>query len=220
MPSFDTFYSERDRAFGADPSEELRKFIEDTGLTGRALDLGCGDGRNSLYLANNGFHVTAVDTSAIGLQNLADVAQSQKIDDCIKTVHCDAREFEVQPAQFDLVLGVTLFDHLKPNDIKPLWERVVLTLRPGGILYVKSHTIDDPGHSKSDHNHSELSEHIHHYFDRNELLGLASDDFYVISYIETREEDTSHGDLHYHAFAKLLARKKPFDHSLLPLNRR
>jgi len=57
-------------AFGDRPSEELKDFILATGLRGDALDIGCGDGRDTLFLASAGFSITAIDVSAVALDKL------------------------------------------------------------------------------------------------------------------------------------------------------
>lgn len=220
MDNFDSFYSSDAPSFGTAPSGELRDFIRDTGLTGNALDLGCGDGRNTLYLAASGFTVTAVDSSRVGLEKLNRLAADRGLAERIRTVVADARKFEYAPNSYDLVASVTLFDHLPSEDIPPLFKKVTASLKVGGILFVKAHTVDDPGHNGSSAPRSELSGMIRHYFDHNELLQMVTGPYYVVRYEEIQEEDTSHGPRHFHAFAKLLARKRPSQNTPHPLNQR
>ena len=47
---------------------------------GRALDLGCGNGRNSLYLAANGFAVTAWDKNPMSVNNLESIRAAERLD--------------------------------------------------------------------------------------------------------------------------------------------
>ncbi|MCX4745319.1 class I SAM-dependent methyltransferase [Kitasatospora sp. NBC_01287] len=68
---WDGFYADRSRPvpfFVAKPDESLASYL-DQGLIapGRALDLGCGPGRNALFLASRGFEVDAVDLSPAGI---------------------------------------------------------------------------------------------------------------------------------------------------------
>lgn len=69
--NWDNFYSDRERKipfFENHPDENLVEYIEKKRLVaGKALELGCGPGRNAIYLARNGFHVDAVDQSEEGL---------------------------------------------------------------------------------------------------------------------------------------------------------
>ena len=75
--SFNHVYGKHDDPFyyGLKPSKKLEKFLNDTHPpTGEALDLGCGEGRNSLLLARYGFHVHAIDASSQGIQKLEQYA--------------------------------------------------------------------------------------------------------------------------------------------------
>ena len=217
MNRFDSFYSGAKLAFGEKPSEYLTDLVNGSHITGTALDIGSGDGRNTLFLARAGFHVTAVDTSRVGLEKLDRIAGERNLTERIITRHADARELEYPPRSFDLIASVTLFDHLPAGDVPALFDRLAASLVDGGVLFVKAHTVDDPGHGRDRSDASELAGEIRHYFERNELLRLAGDRFYIIRYEETREHDTSHGRPHSHAFAKLLARKYPFETNHLPL---
>jgi len=220
MNRFDTFYAGERLAFGDRPSEYLSDLVSGADVSGRALDIGAGDGRNSLFLARAGYSVTAVDYSRVGLEKLTRLADEEGLTDRIQTELGDARSLPYAPDTYSLIASVTLFDHLPAEDIPPLFDRLTASLVDGGVLFVKAHTIDDPGHAAGRRDASELAAEIRHYFGRNELLHLVSDRYYIIRYEETREHDTTHGRPHYHAFAKLLARKYPFDGNHLPLFQR
>ena len=205
--TFDKFYRKENLSFGEIPSEELRDFLLTTGFRGRALDLGAGDGRNALFLAGAGYDVTGVDLSQVGLDKLRRMAEQRGLASRVHTVCADVRDF-VPPAEaFDLVLAVTLFDHLPQEDVAAVFSSATAGLKGGGLLFAQSHTVDDPGHAGHNDRASELAPMVHHYFDRNELLRLVMNDFHVLWYQEKPEEDHSHGRPHHHAFAKVLARK-------------
>src|SRR5438105_11968739 len=81
--SFNRVYGKPDDPFyyGLKPSKELEIFLNKTHLPiGEALDLDCGEGRNSLLLAHFGHHVHAVDASSQGIHKLATYAHSQGLD--------------------------------------------------------------------------------------------------------------------------------------------
>jgi len=81
--SFNRVYGKPDDPFyyGLKPSEELETFLHETHPpTGEALDLGSGEGRNSLLLAHYGYHVHAVDSSSQGIQKLEQYAHSQGLE--------------------------------------------------------------------------------------------------------------------------------------------
>jgi len=58
--SFDDAYDEKPELFGH-PYKELQDYFNNCSVKGDLLDLGCGQGRDSLYLASIGYNVTAVD---------------------------------------------------------------------------------------------------------------------------------------------------------------
>src|SRR5271154_1361182 len=68
---WDRFYADRSRPvpfFVAKPDENLAGYLDARLIApGRALDLGCGPGRNALYLASHGFEVDAVDLSPVAI---------------------------------------------------------------------------------------------------------------------------------------------------------
>jgi len=84
--------------------EDMEALIGQLGFSaGRVLDLGCGPGRHALPLAEQGYRVTAVDTSPSLLDELA--ARGRRADTAatIETVCADMREFH-RPDEFDLIL--------------------------------------------------------------------------------------------------------------------
>ncbi len=78
----------------------------------RLLDLGCGDGRSSLFFAKRGANVTAVDISAVSINNLSKFCLENSIDN-ITPVQCSA--FDIDKFEpFDLVFGTMILHHLEP----------------------------------------------------------------------------------------------------------
>jgi cyclopropane fatty-acyl-phospholipid synthase-like methyltransferase len=204
---FDEYYARKEPSFGPEPTKDLRLALKRVTNGHRALDLGAGDGRNTLLLTSLGYHVTAVDISRVGLDKLRRRARlDHGAANKINIIHSDVSGLAFAPERFDLVVAVTLFDHLKKEDVTAVMARVTHTIRPGGLIYSKVHTVDDPGFS-GDGPASELSNMIQHYFERGELLRRLSANFEIMSYKEKRERDLSHGEPHEHAFATAWARK-------------
>ncbi len=204
---FDLVYAKLPMAFGDIPEPELAKFVASSNVRGKALDLGCGDGRHALFMAKNGYEVTGVDISNVAIKKLEGIAKSEKLCSSLKLHHSDARNFEYPAEKFDLVAAVTLFDHVTETDVQPLLVKVTGCLKSGGVIFVKVHTVKDPGKVNGSKKVSELSWAIQHYFESNELKNLLSKDFEIIKYSEYDDLDKSHGRPHFHNFAMALARK-------------
>ena len=97
---------------------------------GRALDLACGRGRNSLELARRGRRVTAVDFSEEALNQLDDVSRSEGL-----VIDCQRCDLEDQPPVFALDYDLVLcFFYLH----RPLLPWILTTVRPGGMALLRS----------------------------------------------------------------------------------
>lgn len=102
---------------------------------GQALDLGCGEGRNAVWLAERGWEVTAVDFSAVGLGKGRRLAEARGV--TVEWVLADLLGYEPPPEAFDLV--VLLYLHLPPPDRRLVHRRAARSLAPGGTILVVGH---------------------------------------------------------------------------------
>lgn len=207
---YDEFYSTSDDPnFGLAPSVELKEFIEHSGMTGTALDLACGEGRDTLFLLNAGCDVTAVDVSQVALDKLEKYAGDRKLSDGLTTLCMDFTAFKAGAHQFDLISSATGLDHVDIGQTRELFPSIVSWLKPGGALYLMVHTVDDPGFAAFSTKTSELTNMIQHYFRHNELLDLVRDHHLrILRYEERVEEDHIHGKPHKHGFATVIAIKQ------------
>lgn len=126
---WDRFYADRSREvpfFVAKPDENLVDLVE-RGLLrpGRALDVGCGPGRNALFLARNGFQVDAVDISATAIRWAAERAEGLDI----RFRHGDAFATE---GSYDLIYDSGCFHHLPPHRRVGYLSLLDRALVPGG----------------------------------------------------------------------------------------
>ncbi|MFB7918869.1 class I SAM-dependent methyltransferase [Streptomyces sp. NPDC056061] len=133
---WDGVYAARPAAGGPQPNARLTETV--TGLPpGDALDLGCGDGGDALWLARLGWHVTAVDISAVAVERLASLARSHGLGDRVTTARHDLHK-SFPPGGFDLVCAHYLHT---PFDLDraTVLRSAAHALRPGGRLLVVDH---------------------------------------------------------------------------------
>ncbi|MFE6743237.1 class I SAM-dependent methyltransferase [Streptomyces tubercidicus] len=133
---WDGVYAARPAADSPRPNARLAETV--TGLPpGDALDLGCGDGGDALWLARQGWQVTAVDISAVAVERLAALARSHGLDDHVTTERADLHT-SFPPGGFDLVCAHYLHT---PFDLDraTVLRSAALALRPGGRLLVVDH---------------------------------------------------------------------------------
>jgi len=97
---------------------------------GKALDIGMGQGRNSIFLAALGWDVTGFDISEVGVKQAQ--AEAQKRGLKINAQVGDVDKFNYGKAKWDLVIGMYMHEYLNRNA-----RKVVESLKPGGILVVE-----------------------------------------------------------------------------------
>ena len=208
MSLFDEVYKKRPFLFGRECTAELAFVVDRFHITGKALELGCGDGRDTYHMLKSGLTVMAVDKSENAIKTLrqrGDLSQIEK--ERMTTISTDVNQLDLHSEMFDFVYSITLFDHLSIDDGNNLLSRIWKHLSPGGFFFSKVHTVDDVGYTHKSTEVSEFASEIKHYYKRNELLQSGLLHGTVLYYIENTELDLDHGDPHYHAFATILLRK-------------
>ncbi|MFD4676571.1 class I SAM-dependent methyltransferase [Lentzea sp. NPDC058450] len=137
---WDRFYADRTREvpfFVAKPDENLAAHVE-TGLLepGRALDIGCGPGRNAIFLARRGFQVDAVDISGTAIAWARERSEGLDVD----FRHGDA--FAVE-GSYDLIYDSGCFHHLPPHRRVAYLALLDRALVPGGHFALTCFTSDE-----------------------------------------------------------------------------
>ena len=110
---------------------------------GAALDVGCGEGADAIWLAERGWQVTAVDLSSVALERGAAQASEvgTEVARRITWLHADLTEWVPAAATYDLVSAQFL--HLPRDQRQPIHRRIAESVAPGGILLVVGHHPSD-----------------------------------------------------------------------------
>jgi len=143
-----SFWDERyvgdDYVFGQDPNVWMaaNEALFKPGMT--ALLPGDGEGRNGVWLAERGLHVTTIDASSIGVEKARRLAAARGVEIDIRVA--DLRDWEVPAATFDLV--VLAFLHVGPDDRTGIHRKIARALKPGGLLLLECFTPDHLGYGK------------------------------------------------------------------------
>jgi len=132
---WDERYSDAEYVYGTDPNDFLVEQA-DRLPQGRVLCLAEGEGRNAVWLAQRGFAVTAVDSSAVGLEKARRLAAERSVS--IETLCTDLDDYTLEPGQWAGV--VSIFAHVPPDVRRTLHARVVQGLVPGGALILEAYT--------------------------------------------------------------------------------
>jgi SAM-dependent methyltransferase len=100
------------------------------------LCIGEGEGRNAVFLAEQGYEVVGVDQSQVGMDKAQDLAQERGV--FIETVVSSIEDFELTEGEWQGIISV--FFHLPPELRKRVHRSVVKGLAPGGILILEGFT--------------------------------------------------------------------------------
>lgn len=177
---WDARYSEREQLWSGNPNVALVATVGSL-APGRALDLGCGEGADSVWLAERGWQVTAVDVSATAIERAEGLAASHGIPgERITWVLADVASWE--PAgPYDLVSACFLHSLLDfPRE--EVLRRAAGAVGPGGRVLVVGHaepppwTADHADHGGPDHGGPDHGGHEHRVLTpEGELAGLQLD---------------------------------------------
>jgi SAM-dependent methyltransferase len=168
---WDARYSERGGAmWSGRPNGRL--VAEVAGLTpGRALDVGCGEGADAIWLARRGWTVTAIDISDLAVRRAREAAEQAGA--AVEWICGDARQTPLPPRSFDLL---SLQYPALPRAAGEATVRALLdSVRPGGLLLAVYHDLDD---EHREHMRSQGDDPAD-YLDADDLARLLGDDFTV-----------------------------------------
>ncbi len=168
---WDARYGERDGAmWSGRPNGRLVAEVADL-IPGRALDVGCGEGADAIWLAGHSWTVTAIDISDVAVCRAREAAELAGAR--VEWVCGDALQSPFRPCAFDLV---SMQYPALPKAAGDAAARTLLdTLRPGGLLLAVYHDLDD------EHREHMKSRGIdpEDYIGADDLDRLLGDDFAV-----------------------------------------
>jgi SAM-dependent methyltransferase len=205
---FDDVYRTRAAFYGDQPSPSLALYLQKYSVQGggAGLDLGCGQGRNTLYLARMGFAMVGVDDSAEAIARLTEQADLQKLD--VVGQVADMAQVSIEPNRYNLIVANTSLDHLTAAQGERLAQAMIAGLAPGGYLFVSVFMVNDPGCDAQGREASETASYVKHYYRQDELKQQFAE-LNLLAYQEEYALDVGHGKPHYHGIARLFARRDP-----------
>ena len=198
QPSWDERYGGPDRVWSGRPNAVLAAEVVDL-APGRAVDLGCGEGGDAIWLAERGWQVTGVDFSETGLARAAAHAAERGVADRIEWRQADLRTWTPGGEQWDLV--TSHFLHLLDDGMLEATRQMAGAVAPGGTLLVVGHHPDDA--------HTGLRWSMPGVLFTAEELSAALDPGLFDVHVEARRRDETRDDVSHHVTdAVLRARRR------------
>lgn len=146
--AWDDRYRDTELVWSAGPNMFVEQHCSDL-EPGRAIDLAAGEGRNAVWLAEQGWQATAVDFSEEGVGKARQIAERRGV--TIGTEVADLTQYEPTPGGYDLV--VIAYLQLVDAELTPILRRAAAAVALGGRLVLVSHDLTnlESGHGGPQH---------------------------------------------------------------------
>jgi SAM-dependent methyltransferase len=132
---WDERYSAEEYVYGTNPNNFLEANVSSI-PKGKVLSLAEGEGRNAVFLAKQGYSVTAVDASLVGLNKARKLAEENGV--IVEFIHTDLAEYDLGENKWDG--SVSIFCPLPSSIRKQLHKKVEAALKRNGVFLLEAYT--------------------------------------------------------------------------------
>lgn len=202
----------RHQLWGLNTDPKLMQYFDLVNL-GNVLDLGIGEGRNSLPYTLSGFYIDGVDSSETAINRCKDNFNSKNLS--ANLTISDIRNFTIEENKYTLIIAAHILNFFQKTEINELINRIKLATREGGIIYISAFSTLEPTYKFMKETKQQIEENTFydgqsrytHFFTQDELLHWFSD-FEIICCCEGLEYDNEQSNPHYHGIVEFMVRKK------------
>lgn len=203
-------YSKSLAAFGEQADEILTQYYHLISNASPVLDVGAGQGRNCLFLAEKGYGVEALEPSPVGLKQIVKAAEKESLP--IHLTLGDLDSFEKKCDSYAAVLLCGIIQILKQEQVDKLLNDLKDWTATGSLIFITAFSVKEPSYEKHKTDDKELSPNcfedesgfIRHYLEENEILRMF-EGCEVIHHREYITDEHHHGDGDLHRHAKIEA---------------
>jgi tellurite methyltransferase len=196
---YDEAYRKTEHYFGPGATPILRKYYHRITKASPILDIGAGQGRNTLFLARNRYVADAIDPSKVAIDTVSSVVAKERL--AVRTFPCGFDDFVPEVDFYSGILIFGIIQILSPESIALLLQKVRAWTGEGSLVFVTTFTTADPSYpersqkwrSMGGNSFADKNGNIATYLESGEILGLF-DDFTVIHHWEGVSPKHSHGD--------------------------
>ena len=132
--NYEKWYEGNDYYWGVEPGDFLEELIRlcppSSGI--KVLDIGCGEGKDAVYMAQKGYDVTAFDLTENGIRKTLALAGERGVS--VNAYVDDINTFEAQ-GQFDIIYSTGTVQYLFDGNKKEFFDKIEKMTKPGGIVY-------------------------------------------------------------------------------------
>ena len=163
---WDERYRSKEYAYGTQPNDFLHANVECL-PKGRVLSLAEGEGRNAVFLAQQGYSVTAVDSSVVGIEKARKLAELHNVE--IEFIQADLTNFKIETDDWDAIISI--FCPLPPKVRREIHHQVSHGLKENGVYLLEAYTPDQIWHGTGGGNDVDVMQTAQSL--RSELTGLS-----------------------------------------------
>ena len=109
----------------------------------RLLDIGCGEGADSVFFARHGYYVTAIDKNKAYLDHFRSYRLERKLNN-ITILQRDALEFGYPKNAYDVISCILVLCCMKRSEFEQMLEPIKRSVKPGGVIIMSSRNYLDP----------------------------------------------------------------------------
>ena len=143
---FDRIYRTTKNYFGESSNPLLEEYRAHIDKSNRILDLGAGQGRNSLFLARLGYGVDAVDPSQAAIETISSAAAGEGLN--VRAYHCYFESFRPETDHYSAILALGLVQLLSRRSIDLLARKFQQWTRAGSLIFIMTFTTEDPTYER------------------------------------------------------------------------
>jgi len=160
------------------------KIIRKSLSSGKVLDLGCGQGRHTIFLSQKGFDTYGIDYIERAIVEAKQRAKEKNLDNVNFRV-MDVLNLDFPKNFFDIILDWSVLDHIKPKEWKRYLNNILDVLKIGGFLILTEFSSNDYRVKNKTKNFFEDELRYDHYFTEKEIKEIFSKNFEIITINET-----------------------------------
>lgn len=144
---FDQLYKEFSNVWGYEPSDMARRAAKELPEKGVILDVGAGEGKDSIFFASLGHRVTAVDPSINAAETIKKRMAEGK-DLRIDIIVDDIAEMKLKPDEYDLIFANMSLQFMTRGQRIDVLGRFRTSVKKGGLMAISQFTVEEPAWQK------------------------------------------------------------------------
>jgi tellurite methyltransferase len=200
MEKYNKIYSSSNVSEDIKPSQILSLIWKNFLPNSKILDLGCGQGIDSLFLVKNNFVVTAIDSSDVAINQIKIKKDEFKLDN-LELICGDINDFNIEKNKYQVIICRNVLNFLDKDKALRILKSLQDNIQNGSYIIVELFTKNDPSFFS---NNKFIS-----YFEEQELLNIFFG-YKIFYYLENIILDSGHpgfSDSHKHGVARIIVQK-------------